>query len=63
MITSNAAKLLSLETEIKVGAAATLVVLEAKDAVAAIRTNAQALAGFKHGKQTFNNEAAEIYYQ
>lgn len=63
MITKNAARLLSLENEIKVGAPATLVILEAKDAVEAIRTNAQALAGFKNGKQTFNNAAAEIYYQ
>ncbi len=63
MITSNAAKLLALENEIKVGALATLVVIEAKDAVEAIRTNAQVLAGFKNGKQTFNNAAAEIYYQ
>ncbi len=63
MITNNAAKLLKLETDIKVGATATLVVIEAKDAIEAIRTNAQALAGFKNGIQTFNNEAAQIYYQ
>ena len=40
-----------------------MVGIDAKDAVEAIRTNAQALAGFKNGKQTFNNAAAEIYYQ
>lgn len=63
MITKNAAKLLALDCEIIVGAPATLVVLEAKDAVEAIRTNAQALAGFKNGRQTFNNQAAEIYFE
>lgn len=63
MITSNAAKLLKLNTEIKVGANATLVVIEAQNAIEAIRTNAQALAGFKNGVQTFNNEAAKIYYR
>lgn len=63
MISKNAAKLLSLETQIQVGAPATLVVLEAKNEVEAIRTNAQALAGFKNGKQTFNNEAAKIYFE
>ncbi|WP_367109767.1 amidohydrolase family protein [uncultured Psychrobacter sp.] len=63
MITKNAAKLLTVESDITVGAPATLVILEAKDAVEAIRTNAQALAGFKNGKQTFNNQAAEIYFE
>ncbi|WP_367108904.1 amidohydrolase family protein [uncultured Psychrobacter sp.] len=63
MITKNAAKLLAVESDITVGAPATLVILEAKDAVEAIRTNAQALAGFKNGKQTFNNQAAEIYFE
>ncbi len=62
MIGKNAAKLLSQQTQICVGAPATLVILEAKSAVDAIRTNAQALAGFKNGKQTFNNQAAEIYF-
>ncbi|MGM8886515.1 amidohydrolase family protein [Psychrobacter sp. 1U2] len=62
MITKNAAKILALDSEVEIGAAATLVVLEAKTATEAIRTNAQALAGFKNGKQTFNNAAAEIYY-
>ncbi|MEN2750141.1 amidohydrolase family protein [Psychrobacter sp. FBL11] len=63
MITKNAAKLLAVKSDIIVGAPATLVVLEAKSAVEAIRTNAQALAGFKNGKQTFNNQAAEIYFE
>ena len=63
MISNNAAKLLSLENEIKVGATATLVVIESKDAIEAIRTNAQALAGFKNGKQTFCNEAAYICFE
>jgi cytosine deaminase len=63
MITKNAAQLLSKQTEIAVGAPATLVVLEAKDAVETIRTNAQALAGFKNGKQTFCNEAARICFE
>ena len=62
MIGKNAAKVLSMPSELKVGAPATLVVLEAKDAVSAIRTNAQALAGFKNGKQTFCNAAAFIYF-
>ena len=62
MITKNAAKLLSVQTEIKVGAPATLVIVEAQDSVETVRTVAQALAGFKNGKQTFNNEAAEIYF-
>ncbi|WP_228547333.1 amidohydrolase family protein [Nonlabens antarcticus] len=60
MITKNAAKLLSKQTEIKIGAPADLVVLEAKSAVDAIRTIAQALAGFKNGKPTFRNDKAEI---
>ncbi len=63
MITKNAAQLLSKQTEIVVGAPATLVILEAKDAVETIRTNAQALAGFKNGKQTFCNEAARICFE
>ena len=63
MITKNAAQLLSKQTEIVVGAPATLVVLEAKDAVETIRTNAQALAGFKNGKQTFCNDAARICFE
>ncbi len=62
MITKNAAKLLSHQPNITVGAKATLIVLEAKDGVEAIRTNSQVLAGFKDGKQTFNNQAAEIYF-
>ena len=60
MIGKNAAKILSMHAEIAIGAPATLVVLEAKDAVSAIRTNAQALAGFKNGTQTFCNAAAVI---
>ena len=63
MITKNAAQLLLKKTEIVVGAPATLVVLEAKDAVETIRTNAQALAGFKNGKQTFCNDAARICFE
>ena len=63
MITKNAAQLLSKQIEIVVGAPATLVVLEAKDAVETIRTNAQALAGFKNGKQTFCNDAARICFE
>ena len=60
MIGENAAKILSMPADIAIGAPATLVILEAKDAVSAIRTNAQALAGFKNGKQTFCNAAAFI---
>ena len=63
MIGKNTAKLLSRQTEIKVGAQATLIVLKAKDAVAAIRTNSQAIAGFKNGEQTFCNEAARICFE
>ena len=62
MVSKNAAKLLSCHTEIMVGASATLVVLEAKDAIMAIRTNAQALAGFRNGRQTFCNHAAQICF-
>ena len=61
MITENAAKLLSLQTEIKVGARATFVILEADSAVDAIRTNAKTLAGFKNGIQTFSDDVAVIY--
>lgn len=63
MISKNAAKLLSHQTVIEVGAPATLVVLEAKDAVEAIRTTAQALTGFKNGRQTFCNHAAHICFE
>jgi len=62
MITVNPAKLLAINSLIEVGASATLIVLEAENAVEAIRSNAQALAGFKNGIQTFNNQAAEIYF-
>ena len=62
MIGKNAAKILSMQAKIAIGTPATLVVLEAKDAVSAIRTNAQALAGFKNGKQTFCNAAAFICF-
>ncbi|TXD97862.1 amidohydrolase family protein [Psychrobacter frigidicola] len=63
MVGKNAAKLFSHQAEIAVGAQATLVVLEAKDAVTAIRTTAQALAGFKNGRQTFCNHAAHICFE
>lgn len=61
MITKNAAKLLSRQTEIKIGAPANFVVMESESSVEAIRTVAQALAGFKNGKQTFSNEKAIIF--
>jgi cytosine deaminase len=63
MITSNAAKLLAMQTEIKIGAPANFVILEAKDPIEAIRSIAQPLAGFKNGKQTFSNPKAEIYFE
>ncbi|WP_201556412.1 hypothetical protein [Psychrobacter sp. 72-O-c] len=63
MISKNAAKLLSHQAEIVVGALATLVVLEAKDAIESIRTAAQAVAGFKNGKQTFCNQAAHVCFE
>jgi len=63
MITENAAKLLSMQSEIKVGAPANLVIIESESAVDAIRTNAQALLGFKNGKMTFSNTKAEIYFK
>jgi len=63
MVNTNAAKLLSQQSEIKVGAPATLVVVETNDAVSAIRTVAQVLAGFKNGRQTFANTAATICYE
>ncbi len=63
MITANAAKLLSRQTEIKVGAPADFVVMEAEGPIEVIRTVAQALAGFKNGKQTFSNEKASIYFR
>ncbi|MEC5210577.1 cytosine deaminase [Psychrobacter sp. PL15] len=63
MISKNAAKLLSHQSEITVGAPATLVVLEAKDEIEAIRTASQAVAGFKNGKQTFYNHAAYICFE
>jgi|26BtaG_2_1085354.scaffolds.fasta_scaffold04305_3 cytosine deaminase len=63
MVNKNAAKLLSQQTEIKVGAPATLVVVEGSDAVSVIRTAGQALAGFKNGRQTFANAAAYICYE
>lgn len=63
MVTKNAAKLLAKQTEIKVGAAANFVVMEAENAVDAIRTIAQPLAGYKNGKQTFSNEKAQIYFE
>jgi len=63
MVTKNAAKLLAKQTEIKVGAAANFVVMEAENAVDAIRTIAQPLVGFKNGKQTFSNEKAQIYFE
>lgn len=61
MITVNAAKLLSTQTEIKMGAAANFVIVEAKDAIEAIRCVAQPLAGFKNGVQTFSNNKAELF--
>ena len=62
MITKNAAKLLNIQTEIKVGKPANFVILEAKNAVEAVRTISQPLIGFKNGKQTFSNSKAEIYF-
>ncbi len=63
MITDNAAKLLSQQTEIRKGANSNFVILEAKSAVEVIRTIAQPLAGFKNGKQTFSNDKAMIFKQ
>jgi len=63
MVTKNAAHLLSQQTEIKVGAPANFIILEAPTAVDAIRTIAQPLAGFKNGRQTFTNEKAEIIFR
>ena len=62
MITKNAAKLLSKQTAIKMGAPANFVILETDSAINAIRTIAQPLAGFKNGIQTFSNESAKIYF-
>jgi cytosine deaminase len=62
MITKNAAKLLNIPTEIRVGKPANFVILEAKNAVEAVRTISQPLIGFKNGKQTFSNSKAEIYF-
>ncbi|MGB3773622.1 MAG: amidohydrolase family protein [Leeuwenhoekiella sp.] len=61
MITKNAAKLLNKQTEIKLGAPANLVIFEAIDAIEALRTIAQPLAGFKNGIQTFSNQKAVIF--
>lgn len=61
MITENAARLLSIQSEIKEGNKANFVILEAENAIDAIRTIAQPLAGFKNGKQTFSNSKAVIY--
>jgi len=63
MVTKNAAKLLAKQTEIKVGATANFVILEAENAVDAIRTIAQPLASFKNGKQTFSNKKATINFE
>lgn len=63
MITTNAARLLSMQSDIKKGVPANFVILESKNAVDAIRTIAQPLAGFKNGRQTFSNEKAEIYFE
>lgn len=60
MITEKAAELLSQRTEIKPGAPANFVILEARSAVEAIRCIAQPLAGFKNGLQTFANEPAKL---
>ncbi len=62
MVTKNAAKLLSKQTEIKVGSPANFVILEADSAINAIRIIAKPLAGFKNGIQTFSDEAAIIYF-
>ncbi|HDZ14641.1 hypothetical protein LCGC14_0673210 [marine sediment metagenome] len=62
MITKNAAKPFSRQSEIKIGNPADFVVMEAESSIEAIRTVAQALAGFKNGKQTFSNEKALIFF-
>lgn len=62
MITKNAASLLSKQTQLQVGNSADFVILEAKNAIDAVRTVAQPLAGFKNGLQTFNNERAVIHF-
>ena len=62
MITINAAKLLSKQTVIKMGAPANFVILETDSAINAIRTISQPLAGFKNGIQTFSNDSAKIYF-
>jgi cytosine/adenosine deaminase-related metal-dependent hydrolase len=59
---TNAAQLLSMQVTIESGALANFVILEAKSAIGVIREIAQPLEGFKHGKQTFSNKKAKIYF-
>ncbi|WP_019949417.1 amidohydrolase family protein [Hymenobacter aerophilus] len=63
MISGSAAKLLSRQAQLRVGGPATFVLLEATDAVEAIRTIAQPLLGYKNGRRTFTNQKAEIHPQ
>ena len=61
MITEHPAKILGLTAQIKVGAPANLLVLEAKNPVDALRSIAQPLAGFKAGRMSFSRPKAQIY--
>jgi len=60
MITENPSKLLAMSNEIAAGNPANLVVIEATNGIEAVRMNAQPLAGFKNGVQTFDNSAAVL---
>ncbi|SCX89357.1 cytosine deaminase [Nonlabens sp. Hel1_33_55] len=61
MITTNAYKILGSSRKIEVGQPADLVLWNTDSIASAVRTIPQALAGWKAGKQTFENSAPTIF--
>lgn len=60
MVTASAARLLGRDRNLAVGAPADVVVLDAPDAVAAVRTIAPTLAGWKRGRKSFVRPRAKL---
>ncbi len=61
MITSAPARLLGAPHGLAVGAPADIVLLDAPDAVTAVRTNAPTLAGYKRGVRTFTRPRPTLH--
>jgi len=60
MVTGDAARLLGAPFGLSPGAPADIVLVDAPDAVRAVRTNAPVLAGWKRGRQSFRRDRPQL---